>query len=73
MFGRALQQRRDEDARQNRIDADTVVHQVARNRQGHADDGGLGCGIGRLADLTIFCGDRRGADNRAALAIIERR
>ena len=49
--------------------------EIARDRQGHADDRRLARGIGGLAHLPVLRRDRAGADDRAALAIdrIERR
>jgi hypothetical protein len=66
---RALQQRRVEDARQDRVDADAVARKIARDRQRHADDAALRCRIGRLADLAVFGRDRGGVDDRAAFAV----
>ena len=45
------------------------LDQVARDRQGHADDAALGGRIGGLADLAVLGRDRGGVDDRAALAV----
>jgi len=54
--------------RQDRVDADALAHQIARDRQGHADHPALRRRIGGLADLAILGRDRGGVDDRAALA-----
>src|SRR5690606_12745363 len=68
-LGCALQERGIEDAWQDGVDADQLLREVARDRQGHADDTALGGGIGRLSDLTGFGGDGGGVDDNAALAV----
>src|SRR3546814_13636963 len=45
---RAGEQRGIEDARQDRVDANLLAAQVARDRQGHADDAALRRGVGGL-------------------------
>src|SRR5450830_323998 len=72
VLGRALQQRGVEDAGQDGVDADALVHQVARDRQGHAHDAGLGGGVGGLADLTVLRGHRGGVDDGAPVAVGQR-
>src|SRR3569623_1697399 len=72
LLGGGLQQRRVEGAGQDRVDADSLAHQVARDRQGHADDARLGRGIGGLANLAVLGRDRRRADDRAARIVLQR-
>mmetsp|Transcript_6315 Transcript_6315/g.25625 ORF Transcript_6315/g.25625 Transcript_6315/m.25625 type:complete len:609 (+) Transcript_6315:468-2294(+) len=67
LLGHAEQHRRAEDARRDRHVADAVAGQVARDRQGHADDAALGGRIGRLANLAVVGRDRGGRDQHAAL------
>ncbi len=50
------------------IDADARGRQVARDRQGQADDAALGRGVGRLADLAVEGSDAGHVDDGAALA-----
>ena len=67
------QHRRAEDAGRDRTHADAEHRELARNRQRHAGDAGLGGGVGRLADLAFERGHRRGVDDHAALAVGARR
>src|SRR5437016_8013135 len=62
------EQRRLEDARRDRHHADAELGEIARDRQRHAHDAALRCGVGGLPDLAIECGDRRRVDDHAALA-----
>jgi hypothetical protein len=48
--------------------ADAALGEVARDRQGHADDAALRRRIGGLADLAVVGGDARRRDQHAALA-----
>ena len=43
-----------------------------RRRQHHADDPGLGGGVGGLTQLALAGGDRGGRDDHSALAVVER-
>jgi hypothetical protein len=45
-----------------------IARQVARNRQGHANDAALACRISGLADLTVVGGHAGGVDQHAAFA-----
>ena len=72
LFRRTLQQRGVEDARQDRVDADGFARQVAGDRQGHADNTGLGGGIGSLADLAVLSRNGRRVDDRAAVTVRQR-
>ena len=67
LLRQALQHRGEEQARGDGDDADQLVGEVARDRQGHADDAAFGCGVGGLADLALVGGDRGGVDDDAAL------
>ena len=44
------------------IDADAEAAEVARHRERHPGDAGLGRGVGDLADLALEGGDRGGVD-----------
>ena len=70
LLGQRREQRRVEQARRDRHDADALVGQVARRRQRHADDAALGGRVGDLADLPVVGGGRRGVDAHAALAVL---
>ena len=59
-----------ENARQDRVHANALAHQVARDGQGHAGNAGLGCGIGRLPDLSVLRRDRCGHHHRSAFAVV---
>ena len=67
-----IHQRRVENARQYGVDADAFAHQIAGYRQGHANNAALGCGISRLAHLTVFSRNRRGVDHRTTFTIFHR-
>ena len=69
LLGQRRQQRRVEEAGGDRHHADAARGQVARGRQGHADDAALRGGVGDLADLAVVGGDRGGVDADAALAL----
>ena len=64
------QQRRLEEARRDRADADRGAREVARGRQRHGDDAALGRRVGDLADLAVERRDRRGVDDHSALAAL---
>ena len=64
-----LHERRIEDTRQNRVDANQFPGQVSSNRQGHADDATLGRRVGSLPDLPIFRRHRCCIDDGATLAV----
>src|SRR6266542_4201725 len=53
--------------------ADAVARELAGDRQRHADEPRLRCGVCRLADLAVECGDRCGEHDDAALAVDVRR
>ena len=61
------QQRREEDAGRNGVDADLQAGEVARRRQRQADNAALRGRIGDLADLAFIGRHRRGVDDHAAL------
>ena len=65
----AFEERRLEQSRQDRVHAHAVAREVAGDRQRHADDAALGCGIGRLPDLPVLCGDGGRVDDEPALAV----
>ena len=52
------------------IDADPEAAEVARHREHHPRDAGLGRGVRDLADLALERGDRRGVDHDAALVVL---
>ena len=60
--------RRVEQARRDGADTDAEAGQFARDGQGHADDAGLGCCVGGLADLAIPGRHRSRVDDHAAFA-----
>ncbi len=68
--GEAAEDRGVEDAGRDRADPDQRAGQVAGGDQGHADDAGLGRGVGDLADLALPGRDRGGEHADAALAVL---
>jgi hypothetical protein len=72
-LGQLLHQRRLEQARRDRADADAVLREVARQRQRHAHEAGLAGRVGLLADLAVERGHRRRQHHHAAFAAFERR
>jgi hypothetical protein len=64
---RAGQQRGVEEPRRDGDHADVHRGQVAGDRQGHAHHPALGRGVGRLPDLAVERGHRRGVDDHPAL------
>src|SRR3954466_6708602 len=69
LFGEAGEQWRVEQAGGDRAHADAAAGEVARGREGEADDAALGGAVGRLADLAVVGGDRGSGDVHAALAL----
>ncbi len=67
LFAQPHQQRRQEQARRDGVDADQQVREIARHRQRETDDAALRGRIGGLADLAVIGGDARGVDHHAAL------
>ena len=67
LFVQAHQQRRQEQARRDGVDADLEAGEVARGRQREADDAALRRRIGDLADLAFIGRDAGGVDDDAAL------
>ena len=61
------QQRRQEQAGRDGVDADLQAGEIARRRQGHADHATLRGRIGDLPDLAFIGRDTRGVDGDAAL------
>ena len=55
-----------------RVDADAELGEFARRRHDQADHAAFRGGIGGLADLALIGRDRRGADDDAALAVLQR-
>src|SRR5205814_7933036 len=53
----------------DRVYADSIGHQVARDGQGHGQHTTLRCRISGLSDLPVLCGDRGSVDDDSALAI----
>ena len=72
VVGRALQQRRVEDAGQDGVHADAFAHEVARDGQGHARDAGLAGRVAGLAHLPVLRRHRGRVDDGAALAVGQR-
>lgn len=68
-FSGAREQRRVENSRQDRIHADGLVRQIARDRQRHSDDTGFGRRVGDLADLAVLGGNGRRGRRRPAIAV----
>ena len=69
----AHQQRRQEQAGRDGVDADLEAGEIARGRQREADDAALRGRIGDLADLAFIGRDARGVDGDAALFADRRR
>src|SRR5258706_13659524 len=67
-----LDHRRLEGTGRNGYAAAAESRKFPRNRQGHAGDGGLGRGVGRLTDLPLESSDRRGMDDEPPLAVRHR-
>ena len=63
------QHRRQEDAGRDRVDAHADLREFARDRKRHRRHPALGGGIGRLPDLPVIGGDRRGRNNDAAFTL----
>src|SRR5436190_2020882 len=68
----ACEHRRREDAGCDRHDPHAVARQLARRRQGQADDAAFRGTVRRLPDLSLVSRDRRGQHDKTALAIAER-
>src|SRR4051812_27355782 len=66
LFVQAHQQRRQEQAGGDVVDADLLAREVARGRQRETDDAALRRRIGDLADLAFVSRDRRRVDDDAA-------
>ena len=64
--------RRQEHARRDRDDADAKRREVASGDQSHADHAALGRRVGELADLALVTRNRRGVDDHAAGATVQR-
>ena len=64
--------RRVDQSRGHRVDADSDGGEVAGDGQRHSDDAALRRRVGGLADLPVEGGDRRHVDDRATLARFER-
>ena len=60
-----------EQSGRDRDDPDLALGQLAGDRQGHADNAALGGRVGRLPDLAVEGGHRRGVDDDAALLAVE--
>ena len=73
LVGEPGQDRRVEDAGRDGADPDRPLRQVARGVQRHADDAGLGRGVGQLPDLPLPGRDRGGQHEDAAVAVARRR
>src|SRR5262249_45757225 len=67
--GERAEQRRVEDPGCDGDHADAELGEIPRDRQRHSDDPALGRRVGRLADLSVEGGHRRGVDDDAPLAI----
>src|SRR5262249_43743876 len=59
-------------AGRDRQHADTVARKLSRNRQRQADDAALRGRVGRLTDLAVVGGVRRGVDDHPALPVRRR-
>ena len=70
LLGQRGEQRRVEQARGDRADADARAREVARGRQRHPDHAALRGRVGDLADLAVEGRDRGGVDDHAALAAV---
>src|SRR5438067_1121214 len=69
-LGEHREHRRVEGPGRDGHDPDAERGEVARDGQRHADDAAFGCGIGRLTDLPVEGGGRRGVDHDAALTLV---
>src|SRR5579862_195739 len=72
LLGRGREQRGVEQARHDRVAADAFLRQVARDDEGERVHAALRRAVGGLADLPVLRRDRRGVDDRAALAARQR-
>src|SRR5690606_7988912 len=70
---RTGEQWRIENALQDRVDANAIGHQTARDRKRHANHAAFSSGISRPTHLAIFGSNRSGVDHRPALAIFVQR
>ncbi|MNT25966.1 hypothetical protein D3C72_1615130 [compost metagenome] len=70
-LGQLQQQRRGEEARRHGAHADGVLREVARHRQGHADEAALRGAVGLLAHLAVEGRDGGSEEHHALLAVVE--